>query len=302
MARTRRLKILGENAYYHVMSRTVGEEFLLNSEEKEKFVEIVKKFSRLYFVNILGYCVMSNHFHLLIKMYSSEQYQDKDVIRRLKEFYGREDMLWNYKLDYYRKKFSDISEFTKMIKQNFSWWYNRVNDRRGYFWSDRFKSVLIEKGESLISCLAYIDLNPVRAGITDLPEDYRWSSFGYRIQSGNSVGYLSFEGIYDEKEKNVIATYRKYLYGEGIVEKRGKGRIDDQVYIEEKAKEFIVPPIRLFRHRIRYFSEGLVLGSKDFINNVYREFGNIVILKKDRKVYNSGFSDNLFSIRRLKEI
>jgi len=233
MARTRRLKILGENAYYHVMSRTVGEEFLLNSEEKEKFVEIVKKFSRLYFVNILGYCVMSNHFHLLIKMYSSEQYQDKDVIRRLKEFYGREDMLWNYKLDYYRKKFSDISEFTKMIKQNFSWWYNRVNDRRGYFWSDRFKSVLIEKGESLISCLAYIDLNPVRAGITDLPEDYRWSSFGYRIQNGNSGGYLSFDGIYDEKEKNVITMYRKYLYGEGIVEKLGKGKIKNQMYFLE---------------------------------------------------------------------
>ncbi|MEN8155058.1 MAG: transposase [Acidobacteriota bacterium] len=302
MARSRRIKIKGEAAYYHIMSRTVGNEFLLNREEKEKFVEIIKRFSRLYFVKIIGYCVMSNHFHLLIRMDPSYQYKDEDVIRRLKEFYGKEDKLWNYKLNDYRKKLSDISEFTKIIKQNFSWWYNRVNDRRGYFWSDRFKSVLIERGESLLNCLAYIDLNPVRAGIVDIPEKYRWSSFGYRIQSGNSGGYLSFDGIYDDKEKEVIRIYRKYLYGEGVVEKSGTGRIKDQVYIEERDREFIVPPINLFRHRIRYFSEGLVLGSKDFIKTAYIEFGNTVILKKDRKVYNSGFSENIFSIRRLKEI
>lgn len=302
MARARRLKVSGEDAYYHIMSRTVGNEFLLGPEEKEKFVEIVKKFSRLYFVKILGYCIMSNHFHLLIRMDSSEHYKDEDVIKRLKEFYGIEDKLWSYKLNDYRKKLADISEFTKMIKQNFSWWYNRVNDRRGYFWSDRFKSVLIERGESLLSCLAYIDLNPVRAGITDLPEDYRWSSFGYRIQSGNSGRFLSFDGIYDEKREKVISTYRKYIYGEGVNEKPGKEKIKSSVYIDEKRKEFKIPPVKFFRHRIRYFSEGAVLGSKDFIKTVYIKFGDVAILKKDRKAYKVGFSDNIFSIRKLKEI
>lgn len=302
MARSGRIKVIGEGAYYHIMSRTVGNEFLLGHEEKEKFVEIVKKYSRLYFVKILGYCVMSNHFHLLIRMDSSEQYNDEEVIRRLKEFYGRKDSLWNYKLDDFRKKLADISEFTKMIKQNFSWWYNRVNDRRGYFWSDRFKSVLIEKGESLLSCLAYIDLNPVRAGITELPENYRWSSFGYRIQSGNSGGYLSFDGIYNDKDKNVISMYRKYMYGEGVNRKPGKEKIESSVYIEENGREFEIPPVELFRYRIRYFSEGMVLGSKNFIKSAYMKFGNVVIMKKERKIYKSGFSDNIFSIRQLKKI
>ncbi|MEN8154460.1 MAG: transposase [Acidobacteriota bacterium] len=302
MARSGRLKVSGESAYYHIMSRTVGHEFLLGSEEKEKFVEIVKRYSKLYFVKILGYCIMSNHFHLLIRMEPSEKYSDEEVIERLKKFYRKENKLWKYQLNDYRRRFENISEFTKMIKQSFSWWYNRVNDRRGYFWADRFKSVLIERGESLLSCLAYIDLNPVRAGITDLPEDYRWSSFGYRIQIGNSGGHLSFEGIYDDKKKNTISKYRKYLYGEGVNESPGKGKIDDQVYIEEREKEFKVPPIKIFQHRIRYFSEGIVLGSKNFIKTAYKEFGNSIILKKDRKVYNSGISDNIFSIRQLKEI
>ncbi len=302
MARLRRIKVVGEGAYYHIMSRTVGNEGLLGPEEKEKLVEIIKKFSMLYFVKVLGYCVMSNHFHLLIRMDSSEQYSDEEVIRRLVKFYGRENKLWDYKLNDIRKRLSDISEFTKMIKQNFSWWYNRINDRRGYFWSDRFRSVLIEEGESLLSCLAYIDLNPVRAGITDIPEDYRWSSFGYRIQSGKSGGYLSFDGIYDDKDENVISMYRKYLYGEGVNEKPGKGKIKSNVYIEEKRKEFKIPPLELFQKRIRYFSEGMILGSKDFIKTAYIKFGDIVIMKKDRKVYKSGFSDKIFSIRQLKEI
>ena len=56
-----------------------------------------------------------------------------------------------------------------------------MNNRTGYFWGDRFKNVLIEKGEALINCLAYIDLNPVRAKIVKRPEDYRWSGIGYQI-------------------------------------------------------------------------------------------------------------------------
>lgn len=302
MARVRRIKVSGEGAYYHIMSRTVGNDFLLGSEEKEKLVEIVKRYSNFYFVKVIGYCIMSNHFHLLIRMDSSEKYKDEEIIERLKKFYRKEDRLWKYKLNYYRKRLEDISEYTKMIKQNFAWWYNRNNDRRGYFWSDRFKSVLIEKGESLLSCLAYIDLNPVRAGITDIPENYRWSGFGYRIQSGNSDGYLSFDGIYEKKKKNLITIYKKYLYGEGIVEKKGKGKIDNHVYLWEYENKFKVPPMKHFRYRVRYFSEGMVLGSRTFIKTAYEKFENISILKKDRAVYNTGFSDNIFSIRKLKEI
>jgi hypothetical protein len=59
-----------------------------------------------------------------------------------------------------REKLSNLSEFIREIKVGFTRYYNKRHNRRGYFWGDRFKSVIVEKGETLINCLACIDLNP----------------------------------------------------------------------------------------------------------------------------------------------
>lgn len=97
----------------------------------------------------------------------------------------------NYRLLCYEYAFSPVgknaglSEFVKEIKMGLSRFYNRRHDRRGFFWGDRFKSVIAEKGETLIKCLAYIDLNPVRAGLVKEPEDYRWNSIGHHVRTNN---------------------------------------------------------------------------------------------------------------------
>jgi hypothetical protein len=72
-------------------------------------------------------------------------------------------------------------------------YYNQRHNRRGTLWGERFKSVIVENGESLINCLAYIDLNPLRAGIVSRPEDYRWNSLGYHVQTGNNDNFLSLD-------------------------------------------------------------------------------------------------------------
>jgi len=70
-------------------------------------------------------------------------------------------------------------------------YYNRRHNRQGYFWGDRFKSVIVDKGETLVNCLAYIDLNPLRVGIVDRPEEHLWNSLGYHIQTENRDQFLS---------------------------------------------------------------------------------------------------------------
>jgi putative transposase len=93
------------------------------------------------------------------------------------------------------------------IKVGFARVYNRRHGRRGYFWGDRFKSVVIEKGATLINCLAYIDLNSIRAGIVKRPEEYRWNSIGYHAQTGNEDKFLSLDfglrefGVKGNKER-----------------------------------------------------------------------------------------------------
>jgi len=80
-----------------------------------------------------------------------------------------------------------------------------MNNRSGYLWGDRFKSVLIEKGEGLLNCLAYIDLNPVRAGIVKRPEDYRWSGIGYRIYTDKKKPMPNLqEKLYEKKTEMFI--------------------------------------------------------------------------------------------------
>jgi len=82
MPRTKRFKVNGDVGYYHVISRTVGGEFLLGDIEKEKLLSVIKQFSLLYFVNVAGYCIMDNHFHLLVKTSSVEDIDNEELKER----------------------------------------------------------------------------------------------------------------------------------------------------------------------------------------------------------------------------
>ena len=131
MARERRLKVKGEAAYYHIISRTVGGEYYLGDIEKEKLVSIIQRFSRLFLVQIIGYCAMSNHFHLLVKMNPGETISDKELLKRVKADQGVMQGLI-HEPELLRSRLSDISEYVRYIKQTFSRWYNRgrIGDRQ----------------------------------------------------------------------------------------------------------------------------------------------------------------------------
>lgn len=291
MARTKRFKIDGNVGYYHVVSRTVGGDFLLGEVEKEKLLNIIKQFSSLYFVNVIGYCIMDNHFHLLVKTSSVADVADNELKERLlnhNKIYSNE--ISESELLRFKEKLTDISEYVKSIKMTFSRWYNKRNDRKGYFWGDRFKSVLVESGEGLLNMLAYIDLNPVRAKICDKPEAYRWSSFSHRLARPND-NFLSLEGT----EIDNLTDYESFIYGVGKLEKKSDAGAE-----KGKISKDASSAINLWEHRIRYFSDTLVIGSKGFIESAYKMFEN-KITKKERKAHKIpvDLPHDLYSIQRL---
>ena len=299
----------GEEAFYHIISRTVGQDFLLHDQEKQKLFDIIKRYSALFFVKVLGYAIMSNHFHLLVRMETGEDYPDEAVHQRLKTFYEHDYAELRFSdLNPVREKLGNLSEYVKGIKQTFSWWYNRNHNRRGYFWCDRFKSVLIQSGGSLLNCLGYIDLNPIRAGIVEKPEEYRWCSLGYRIQQGNSDGYLSFSGLFEfeehkKNENELLRLYRSFVYEMGgEIEKPGQANIDKNLLKFEKERDFELPKPEVLRYRWRYFSDGLVLGSRSFIQSAYERFSGVVFYKKERKAHATGISKEMYSLRRLNSL
>jgi len=87
---------------------------------------------------------------------------DDEIQKRFEAFFGDSREFGAGQIPYWREKLSSLSEFVREIKVGFAGYYNRHHNRRGFFWGDRFKSVIVDKGETLVNCLAYIDLHPVK--------------------------------------------------------------------------------------------------------------------------------------------
>jgi len=309
MPRTSRMIISDEKAVYHVMSRTALDGFPLKDIEKDFMLDLIKKFSSLYFTEILGFCLMGNHFHLLVKIFPENRFTDEDIQKRFEIFYGDSRAFAKGQIPYLRAKLSSLSEFMREIKVGFARYYNRRHNRRGYFWGDRFKSVIVEKGETLINCLAYIDLNPLRAGLVDRPEEYRWNSISYHVQTGNKDNFLSTDfGLKEFKVKSEIERirrYRRYVYEAGAVNRPEKGEtkvIGDRILEKERSREFGLNRSDRFRYRTRYFTDSGIIGSKEFVSTNYHRFKHLFYSKHEKKPKPIKGLEGMYSLKRLSEI
>jgi len=82
MPRIARLVVKGEPTVYHVISRTTLDGFVLGDIEKDYLLKLIKRLSSVYFSEVLGFCVMGNHFHLFVRMHPGEDYSDEDIRKR----------------------------------------------------------------------------------------------------------------------------------------------------------------------------------------------------------------------------
>jgi putative transposase len=308
MPRTSRMIISEEQAVYHVMSRTALPGFPMSAVENDFLLGLIKRFSGLYFTEILGFCLMGNHFHLLVKMLPESDFNNEDVKKRFKDFYGEDYTFPEDQLPYFKTKLSSLSEFMRDIKVNFTRFYNRRHNRRGYFWGDRFKSVIVDRGETLVNCLAYIDLNPLRAGIVKKPEEYRWSSIGYHMQTKNKDKFLSTDFGFVEfnvkSEKERVRRYRRYMYHAGSIDRPEKGKvkvIDPRLLKKEKRKDFKITHASRLRYRTRYFTDSGIIGSKEFVATHYKQFKHLFQSKNEKIPKPIQGLSGIYSLKRLSE-
>ena len=308
MPRIQRLLINDQSTVYHVMSRTALDGFPLGDIEKNFMLDLIRRYAALYFVEILGFSIMGNHFHILVRMFPEHKFTDEELLKRYVDFYGDERIFADGLLPSLRAKLSSLSEFMREIKVGFARFYNRRHDRRGYFWGDRFKSVIVENGETLINCLAYIDLNPLRAGLVQRPEQYRWNSLGYHIQTNNQDNFLSTD--FGLKEFNVqsknerVKRYRRYVYEAGALNRPERGSvkvIEDKVLEKERSRAFELSKTDRFRYRTRYFTDSGIIGSKEFVSKTYQRFKNIFSSKQEKKPKPIKGLDGIYSLKRLSE-
>lgn len=285
--------------FVHVVSRTAGKEILFGDEEKETFSKILFKQLKFCGLRAMAWCFMGNHFHLLVEVPDREEalakLSDDDVLARLSAFDGEQSTKFLLReledcrrannlagieriAASVRARLFDLSAFMKELKLRFTLAYNNRSGRSGTLWEGRFKSVLIGPGEALRAVAAYIDLNPVRAGLAKRPEDYRWCSYaaaigGMRLARSGLVSAIAFGK--SSTWAKARDRYREYLFGIGRAVKEGptaggkvksRGGFTQQeirAVMEAGGKLTIAQALRC---RVRYFTDGAVMGNQSFVD------------------------------------
>jgi len=288
---------------YHIISRTALGGLPIKDRDNDFLLGLIKKLSQLYFVDVLGFALLGNHFHLVIRMYPESDPTDDEIKERLQKYYGDVLKVTGVLISDYRKRLTNLGAYVKDIKQGFTRYFNKKYGRRGFFWGDRFKSMIVQDGLSLVNLLAYVDLNPIRAGIVKKPEDYRWCSLGYHTQTGNKDGLLSIDfGMKEWNEfdpKEIVRKYRQFVYETGAVD-AGKGKVMDKKIVEKARKKgYKISRTDRFRYRCRYFTDSGVIGGKDFVQEVFDQVKHLLGSKDTRKFTPVGGVDGVYSMKRL---
>ncbi len=281
----RKARIKQPGAVYHCVSRTVGGQFLLDDSAKQLLVELLFPLAQFCGVEVLTYCILSNHFHLLLRIPSPSHLPDSLLLQRAEAFYGKNGILPTLaRNDLHRSgaissnirntlssRMGDLSAFMKELKQRFSRRFNRHSGRFGTLWSERFSSTLVEDSASALQTVAsYIDLNPVRAGLVSDPKDYRFCGYS-RALAGHTMlrqGLMSF--LSSRSWNAAAAEYRMNLFTTaGVSGHSDKHALSREAIRAELDRGGHLSLPEILRLRIRHLSAGVAIGSRDFVNQVF---------------------------------
>jgi putative transposase len=293
-----RVKAEGRS-FYHCISRFVHGLFIFGTSggrcaEAEEFLSLMRRWAAFTGIRIVDYVLMANHFHRLCQVPEPKPLTQSELLERIETGYGSErveelgEQLARFAqqpdgveqskrlFDFYLRQMNDLSIFMKLLKGYFAQQYNRRHKRHGTLWSERFKSVLLEGGPAVAAIAAYIDLNPVRAGLCEDPKDYRYCGYAEAIAKESATALEGLRIILNlppsASREEVETEYRKRLYLKGAVASENKAPAFDlgkaQKVVEQEKGELSLG--ERLRCKIRYFSDGVILGSQTFVETHFQ--------------------------------
>jgi putative transposase len=269
MARLARVKAVDSGAHYHLCGRVagvIGEYPLDDKRCRRKIVDFIRLFAKVYCCQVLGFCIMGNHYHLVVQMDSPRSMTRKELRERASLLYKDEflDGWLAASWSRFESRIFDVSELMRSLQSKIARWFNVTHNRRGRFWADRFKSVLLEDEKAMFDCLLYVELNPVRAGIAERPEEFDGTSLYYRELKDDKWMTPLTEVTHRPKRADAMRDYKSCIYYRGSVpSKDNQAVISKRLLAEEESRGFASEG--LFTKRIRHFTDGVVIGSEAFV-------------------------------------
>ncbi len=177
---SRPLRITYPDAFYHITSRGNEQKAVFkNRRDREKFLEYLESSSERYEAVIHAYCMMDNHYHLLLETPSG-----------------------------------NLPQIMRHINGAYTTYFNIKRDRSGHLFQGRYKAILVDKDEYAKELSRYIHLNPVRAKIVERPEEYEWSSYVYYIGRKKKPAWLNTDfilGYFGRKRSSVEKEYHQFV-------------------------------------------------------------------------------------------
>ncbi len=328
------------HAIFHIVSRVVDRRFIFGPKEKAQFLVFLRRYERFCRVQILSYCLMDNHFHLLVKVPGRPDARPSqvDLMQHVRQTLGGtiasnyqariefwtgqlarglavrsgetagemaadaheaawevvvgpgEDLAYHaagqlekVSQDIWQRMY-DLSRFVLSVKQRFSHWFNQENDRKGTLWEERFQAVAVQDGTAVAEIAAYMDLNPVRAGLVQDAKDYPWSQYGAAV-AGDGLAQQALEYLVSHHtsqirermspvrfEKVPMAPLMGLQVGFAIMqclfEDRGMGRSAEVDALGGASSQ---PTWTYTEGAVSEYSKGVAIGDADYLEAVLAE-------------------------------
>ena len=207
---------LDDTPYYHCICRCVRRAFLCGIDHysghdyehrRQWVVDRLAVLADVFAIDLCAYAVMSNHYHLVLRIDrdSALSWSDDEVVARWTRIFSGHLLVDRWRsdaadsaearraqemIDLWRQRLFDLGWFMKCLNEHLARKANEEDQCKGRFWEGRYRSQALLDEKALLSCMAYVDLNPVRAGMADKPEDAEYTSIQQRSQALMSVNAM----------------------------------------------------------------------------------------------------------------
>lgn len=270
-------RIICENdTFYHVMNRVCGpkDHFPIDDVVKQKFLDLMNHLLELHgdHIKILSYVIMDNHYHLVLAHDSTKELTEAEVQYRFFNYYNNEKHHLAWQEGFYEKyqtRMQSLSWFIGELDRRLAAWYNAIyhkqlfgKKRRGHFWQNRFKSCVLDSSVAARNCIAYVECNPLRAGLVENPSDYHFSSYGRYKGTGAHPFAENFAHYFLEDEyDNPLSPKDKFSKCIKFLENSLSNRLQlekDLTEIEAQ-KAFESSPFETLTRRISYWNDSRII-------------------------------------------